>query len=199
MICDIFATVIAYELREQRRKAGLSLAAVARAIGTAATNVSAYERGAKTPNDTTLTRLRAALDAGGDSPVYRYDLVTVPAAAAAIRAGLEQGWSTGDLLRVVREMRANAEHLRSETDRALFYAQPSTTGDRRWDSLLAATTELDALRDDRPVPAWARGHELPHLWFIGDVTGLHATSFARSPSSLAARGIVLDRAALESV
>lgn len=188
-----------YGIRAARRKAGLTLDALARSIGTAASNVSAYERGTKTPNAATETRIRAALDAGRDSPIFRYRLVTAPAAAAAIRAGLKRDWPTPDLLRVVREMRSNRKYLSSDADRALFYSRPSTTGDRRWDALLAAVTEMDALQGHRLVPGRARGHELPHLWFVGNVPGLHAHSLANSPASLLVRGIVLDDASLESV
>jgi len=191
--------VYPYELRSARQKGGLTLAAVARAAGTSATNVSAYERGAKRANDATLARLCAAVRAGSDSPIHRNRLVTVPAAAAAIRSGLRHGWSTADLLRIVRELRSNAAHLRNDTDRAAFYAQPSTTGDRRWDALLAAVTEMDALSDGRDVPAWARGHDLPHLWFVGSSPSLHPHALVHTPSPLAVRGIVLDGAALESV
>lgn len=191
--------VDAYEMRKKRNLCGLSLDTVARSIGTSASNLSAYERGTKTPNAVTVARIRSALMAGGNSPVFAHRLVTVPAAASSIRVGLKQAWPTADLLRVVREMRSNAKHLSSEDDRALFYAQPSTTGDRRWDALLAAVTEMDFLRGNWPVPAWSRGHELPHLWFVGDITSLHAQSLANSPPSLAVRGIVLDGASLESV
>ncbi|MEO6988891.1 MAG: helix-turn-helix transcriptional regulator [Aquihabitans sp.] len=188
-----------YELRSARQESGLSLAAVARAAGTSATNVSAYERGAKRASDATRARLWAAVQAGSDSPIHRNHLVTVPAAAAAIRSGLRRGWSTADLLRVVRELRSNASHLGNDADRAAFYAQPSTTGDRRWDALLASVTEMDAPRDRREVPAWARGHELPHLWFVGSSPSLHPHALVHTPSALAVRGIVLDGASLESV
>jgi len=199
LICDMLVDMSPYELRSERRGSGLSVAAVARAAGTSATNVSAYERGAKRANEATVARLVAAVRAGSASPIHRNRLVTVPAAAAAIRTGLRQGWPTADLLRVVRELRSNAKHLRNDTDRGAFYARPSTTGDRRWDALLAGVTEMDALRDGHDVPAWARGHDLPHLWFVGSSPSLRPHALVHTPSSLAVRGIVLDRASLESV
>lgn len=191
--------MLPYDLRADRLASGLTLEEVARAAGTARSNVSAYERGAKRPNDATFARLTRAIEAGADSPIFRRGLVTVPSAAAAIRSGLRRGWSTADLLRIVRELRSNAARLRDEADRAACWSQPSTTGDRRWDALLAAVTEMDALRAGREVPDWARGHALPHLWFVGSSPSLHAHSLAHSPPSLAARGIVLDAASLESV
>lgn len=193
---DTFGQMDRSALRETRRATGLTLRSLARAVGSSAPNLSAYERGAKRPNPATRVRIEAALGAGGDSPIFRRNLVTVPAAAAAIRAGLRHGWTTADLLRIVRELRSNANHLVDDADRAAFYAAPSTTGDPRWDALLAAVTEMDALREERPVPAWARGHDLSQLWFVGSSPGLHPHALVRSPSSLAARGIVLDGAVL---
>lgn len=187
------------ELRRARRRSGLTLAEVARAAGTSATNISAYERGAKPPNQATLTRLATIIRAGARSPIVTRHLVTAPAAAAAIRRGLRAGETTAALLRVIREMRSNAAHLIDDVDIEAFWARPSTTGDERWDALLAAVAEMDALSGGRPVPRWARGHDLPQMWFVGSSPGLHPHSLVTSPSSLAARGIVLDAAALEMV
>jgi len=47
-------------LREARRRAGLSQAALAERTGTSQATISAYETGAKQPSISTLTRLLAA-------------------------------------------------------------------------------------------------------------------------------------------
>lgn len=188
-----------YELRSKRLANGLTLAAVARAAGTSTSNVSAYERGAKRPSDATVGRLTAVIDVGVNSPIHVNRLMTVPAAASAIRAGLRDGWAVGDVLRIVRELRSNAKWVRDDKEWDAYYAQPSTTGDRRWDAMLAGVTEMDALRSGHEVPGWARGHGLPHLWFVGSNPGLHAYALAHSPASLAFRGVMVDGASLESV
>lgn len=188
-----------WELRRRRRERGLTLRAVARASGTSETNVSAYERGEKVPNERTVERLLAVIDAGADSLIHRHRLLTVPAAAAAIRRGLRQGWSTADLLRVVRELRSNAGEVRTAMDRAAFFARPSTTGDARWDAMLAASVEDLALRDGLEAPPWTRGHALPTFWFVGSSPGLRAYAFARSPLSMQVRGVIVDPADLEAV
>ncbi|MGQ0623167.1 MAG: helix-turn-helix domain-containing protein [Sporichthyaceae bacterium] len=54
-----------------------------------------------------MTRIEAVVDAGRDGIVHARNLLTVPAAAAALRTGLKTGWSTADLLRVVRQMRSD--------------------------------------------------------------------------------------------
>jgi len=188
-----------WDLRARRRVEGLTLKQVARAAGTSETNVSAYERGSKRPSAGTLARLVAVLEAGTDSAIHRRSLLTVPAAAAAIRQGLRAGWTTADLLRLVREMRSNSVFARSERDRAAFFAQPSTTGDQRWDAMLAGNTEDLAFRDGFPAPDWSQGHALPQFWFVGSTPSLAAYAFARSPFSLQVRGVMVDPADLEAV
>ena len=70
-----------WELRELRRKAGLTASQVARATGTSETNVAAYERGDKVPGPVTRERLIDAIAAGSESPIFVNQLVTVPKAA----------------------------------------------------------------------------------------------------------------------
>lgn len=188
-----------WELRTLRRQSGLTLRDVARAAGTSETNVSAYERGAKRPSARTLRRLRAAIGAGADSPVHRAKLSTIPATAAALRGGLRKAWSTAQLLRLVRQMRTDAAHLDGSADRAAFFAEPSTTGDPRWDALLAGAVEDLFVQEGMPAPAWTRGHVLPRFWFVSDSPTLQAYAFAHSPMALQVRGVMLDPADLEAV
>jgi transcriptional regulator with XRE-family HTH domain len=188
-----------WELREQRRAQGLTLREVARAAGTDETNLSAYERGAKVPNRRTLTRVLASIAAGANSPVHTRHLLTAPAAAAALRKGLREGWRTSELLRLIREMRSNAKFVGNAADREAFYAEPSTTGDQRWDAMLAGSVEDLALRDGQSVPEWTRGGPLPQFWFVSSMPSLRAYAFAHSPFSLQVRGVMVDPADLESV
>jgi transcriptional regulator with XRE-family HTH domain len=191
--------VYGWELRDRRRRAGSTLAAVARAAGTSETNLSAYERGAKRPNAATLRRLSAIIDAGAGSTIHQNALLTVPAAAAALRHGIKAGWDTADLLRIVREMIAHAKFAVTPTDEAAFLAAPSTTGDQRWDALLAGAVEDLALRDGRDVPEWTKGHALPTFWFVGSLREMDAYSFGYSPFPLQVRGVMIDPADLASV
>jgi len=188
-----------WELRELRLRGGLTLRQVARAAGTADTNVSAYERGAKIPDPRTLSRLLASVAAGSNSPIHTRHLMTVPATAASLRRGLRDAWTIADLLRLIREMRANLTFLTSPADREAFFAQPSTTGDQRWDAMLAGNVEDLAIREGTDVPAWTRGGALPEFWFVGGIPSLRAYAFAYSPFSLQIRGVMVDPADLESV
>ena len=188
-----------WEIRERRRLSGLTALQVARAIGTRETNIAAYERGDKTPSPATLARLMPAIDLGPTSAIFVNRLLTVPAAAAAIREGVRAGWATRDLLRIVRESRANAKWVIDADELQVYLARPSTTGDRRWDALLAGSTENLALQMKTSVPKWTRGHALPTLWFVGESRFFDAYALAHSPASLKIRGVLVDPSDLESV
>ena len=154
-------------LRDRRTAAGLSLRQVARAAGTSATNISSYERGTKTPNARTLRRLLAAIEAGSSSPIYRMNLLTAPALSSSLRKAVRDGWTTTDRLRLVREMRSNFRHVENQADRDAFLAEPSTTGDARWDALAAGNVENIAIRAGLAVPEWSRGHARSLLTELG--------------------------------
>ena len=188
-----------WEIRERRRLSGLTALQVARAIGTRETNIAAYERGDKTPSPATLARLLPAIDLGPTSAIFVNRLLTVPAAAAAIREGVRAGWATRDLLRIVRESRANAKWVIDADELQVYLARPSTTGDRRWDALLAGSTENLALQMKTSVPTWTGGHALPTFWFVGESRFFDAYALAHSPASLKIRGVMVDPSDLESV
>lgn len=188
-----------WELRETRRKAGLTLKQVARAAGTSESNVAAYERGAKRPSVLTERRMRTAITAGLSSPIHRNGLFTLPAAAAGIRQALRESWPLVDILRIVRQLVSDAQYLENATDWAAFLTEPSTTGDQRWDAMTAAAAEHIALQAGLDPPAWTVGHELDHLWFVSSLPGLDAYLLAHTPMPFAIRGVVVDEAALESV
>jgi transcriptional regulator with XRE-family HTH domain len=190
-----------WDLRAARHAQRLTLRQVAVAAGTSVPNVSAYERGTKAPNASTVSRLVAVVEAGHASPIHRHDLVTVPRCAAALRRILRQAEpTTGELLRLVREMISNADEVwDSAPDRAAFFAAPTTTGDMRWDAMLAGVVEMLHLRHDLDPPAWTVGHALDTIWWVGSVEGLHAYAFAHSPPSLHVRGVMIDPTDLEFV
>lgn len=134
----------------------------------------------------------AALSVDASSPVHARKLVTVPAAAATIRSGLRKSWSTADLLRVVRELGVSIAAVTEPAEQQLILAAPSTTGDQRWDALLAAMAEQLAAGHGVEVPDWTAGHTLPTFWFVGTSPSLRAHAFARTPISMQVRGVMVD-------
>ena len=188
-----------WDLRARRLAAGLTAKQVARAAGTSESNVAAYERGAKRPSLRVVERLVAAIAAGKESPIHAYRLVTVPSAAAGIRAGIRAGWPVEDLFRIVIECLNNAASLESEADRAIFFAEPSTTGDPRWDALLAGVVENWFRVAGQDPPAWAAAvAALDAPWYVAGIPGMYDWALENTPPELKARGIVLDGRSLQS-
>ncbi len=161
--------------------------------------MAAYERGVKSPAPETLARLLDVIEVGAGSSIHAERLLTVPAAAAAIRRRLRSGSTTAELLRIVREMRAHASLVGTSAERRAFFAAPTTTGDQRWDAMLAGVVEEVALDRGLRVPGWTRGHALPRFWFVGSSPGLQAYAFAHSPMSLQVRGVLVDPSDLQAV
>lgn len=190
-----------WDLRKIRTSEGLTLASVARAAGTSTPNLSAYETGRKRPNAATLHRIKTAVAAGADSPIHRSALLTFPACAASIRRDVRSGTaSTGDTLRYVRETINNAAFVvGNRPDRAAFFAEPSTTGDPRWDALLAGVADHLATKHHIDPPRWTSDRYVTPFWFVGTTPALHAYAYAHSPAPLAYRGVFIDPADLESV
>jgi hypothetical protein len=93
-----------------------------------------------------LERILDAIDAGSESRIYVNALVTTPEVSAAIRYGLRHRWTDRELLRIVREQRSNAKWVSRPIDQKVFFARPSTTGDKRWDALIAGSVEDLAVR-----------------------------------------------------
>jgi len=173
-------------LRERRRNASLTAAQVARVTGTSESNIAAYERGGKVAGPLTLQRIVDGL-------------VTVPQASAAIRSGLRHGWTTRELLRVVRELRSNSKWIARPIDQKVFLARPSTTGDRRWDTLLAGATEELVAREGMPAPDWTEGVRLENEWFVAEDPAFKEYLLAHSPGPFRSRNVMIDPDALESV
>jgi len=188
-----------WTLRERRRNARLTAAQVARVTGTSESNIAAYERGVKVVGPLTLQRIIDAIDAGSESTIYVNGLVTMPQASAAIRSGLRHGWTTRELLRVVRELRSNSKWIARPIDQKVFLARPSTTGDRRWDALLAGATEELAARVSMPAPDWAEGVRLANEWFVAEDPAFNEYLLAHSPVPFRSRNVMIDPDALESV
>ena len=126
--------------------------------------------------------------------------MTVPGAAAGIRAGIRDGWTTEDLLRIVCECINNSAWLETPVDRAIFFARPSTTGDPRWDALLAGVVEHLSREAGREPPAWVLGvRALAAEWYVVSISGMFDWTVENTPEPLARRKVLVDSYSLEAV
>ncbi|MGA8045416.1 MAG: hypothetical protein WCA30_04040 [Dermatophilaceae bacterium] len=131
----------------------LSQADFAAALETSASRFSAYRAGRTVPSAAFYLRalrlaaaLKSARDLGWMSPV---------STAREIRDALREG----DDVWAVKMALQGRDHLREllrtgDATSDAWTASPRTTGDRRWDALLAALTRHEFLTAGRRAPAW---------------------------------------------
>lgn len=119
--------------------------------------------------------------------------------ASAVRLALRSGQP--EALRAVAELVVDVGQAGDARRRELIAPTPPSTGDVRWDALLAGVGEMLALRHHLPVPAWTAAPErfLTRWWTIADRPGAAVSAFTETPAALANRGVFLHASSLESV
>lgn len=125
--------------------------------------------------------------------------LTAGDAAEAIRAELTHG-DTDFALRILGRSLADLRSLSGLGDiagQAAFLAEPPSTGDHRWDTLLATAVGHVCGQLGIPAPAWTHVLPLDVWWFPVFDPVLAARTMQRTPPAFAARGIWLDARALE--
>lgn len=119
---------------------------------------------------------------------------TINDVASEIAGALE-----GDRLRIVRQFIMDAA---SATDLpGAINHEPRTTGDERWDALLAGVVEDLAFTRRLPTPVWTADpcRFLETWWFVTRYKAMHATAMAHTPAALANRGVFVTRSSLVNV
>jgi hypothetical protein len=105
------------------------------------------------------------------------------------------------LLRMIAQAISDYRALSSVEDQNRFMQRPESTGDRRWDAMLAAVAEREARRSGRAIPEWVYDSEfvLSPWWFLSPTESLRAYSLQHSAPEFAVRNIFIDADSLESV
>ena len=117
--------------------------------------------------------------------------------SVSIRSDILTAASKGSTLRLVRQFVMNAD--RSADVASMITLAPDSTGDERWDALVAGVCEDIAYRHGVAVPAWTSTPPLSQFWFVTDFERLHPTAFLESPPALARRGVFMRRDSLVNV
>lgn len=161
--------------------------------------IAAYEGGAKQPSITTLNRLLAAAGCsvawflGRDRSIVH---ATVDAIARSLHVGDEQ-----EALRLAADLWTGLTKMSADHVPAAIEADPGSTGDKRWDALVAGVVERAAHVAQTPVPMWtgASTRFLDEWWFLTPYRSLHASAVVETPAELANRGVFVHEASLGSV
>jgi hypothetical protein len=76
--------------------------------------------------------------------------------------------------------------------------EPPSTGDARYDALLAAIAEYLCAREGVLAPTWVESPSrfLDQWWFVSGIRSLHADAIVHSPISFARRGVFITAGAL---
>lgn len=76
--------------------------------------------------------------------------------------------------------------------------EPPSTGDARYDAMLAAIAEYLCAREGMLAPAWVEDSRrfLDQWWFVSGIRSLHADAIVHSPISFARRGVFITAGAL---
>jgi hypothetical protein len=73
----------------------------------------------------------------------------------------------------------------------LLLDQPESTGDERWDALLAALAEHLLAQEDLAPPAWVEARVLRRAWFPAELAIHRADALAWAPAAFRKHGVYL--------
>ena len=190
-------------LQEARRRLGLTQVRAASLLGTSQANVSAYESGRLEPGRVVGGRIDALAALAPTSAYRTGHLSTLASASAQLRADLHDGRSQTDMLRVAIQASDDFARLEDDADRALFLAEPSPTGSRNWDALVAGLAVHLCRTVQAPrVPRWTADptRTVDYVWWVDSpAVTLHAHQVQDAIPSMRSRGVMLSRRNLESV
>jgi transcriptional regulator with XRE-family HTH domain len=196
---------LALVLRDARARLALTQAHAAQLLATQQANISAYERGRLEPGRVVAERIQSLAALTQNSVYADYLASTIPSAAAHIRDDLAAGRSESDMLRVVIQASDDFARLTDPADRAFFLAEPSPSGSRQWDALLAGlAVHLCRQATMASTPIWTTdpARALDHVWWFGRsevVMAMRPHVLREAVPSMRARGIMFSRRNLESV
>jgi hypothetical protein len=127
------------------------------------------------------------------------DWLTVAEFAAAI-AGEVDGGDEVFALRVLAKALSDVRSLSEPADVIRFLQKPTSTGDRRWDVLVASAVARECRLRRLDAPQWTDAEGVEPWWFpaLIDETLLPLT-IQRTPPELARKGVWLDERALEVI
>ncbi len=186
-------------IKTARRRAGLTQTELAQRAATTQSSVAAYETGAKEPSMATLTRLVAAAEfVIGWSLTPAESPVTTTVEAIARRLFADED---AEALRLAADLSTRLESMKPGEVARAIENDPGSTGDGRWDALIAGLAEKAAHGAGVRSPVWtvAPSRFLDSWWFLTPYRSLHASALVDSPPELANRGVFVHEASLRSI
>lgn len=185
---DIDMATVMGALDAALRRSGLDQTEFARALGTSGSRYSTYRNGSVAPTAAFL--MRAIRIADQMSAAHAEHLPTAPDAARSVRTALRENrpeWALALILGVRDRILADATTRHRALD---TWGIPASTGDTRWDRLLAATIRHALSAVGQTPPAWTDVRALDFVWLpVESLRFDEAQVRARTPDWLAAWNI----------
>jgi transcriptional regulator with XRE-family HTH domain len=185
-------------LRTARHSRNLSTRGLAKLAHVNQPGITAVERGHEDATATRLEKLLAPL--GCQLSLLPTRLRPVWKAADRVRAALDEG-DTRTAQREVIQLSDDLQRAEPATRVALAIAPPTSTGNQRYDALIAAVVDLLLSRDNLPRPVWLDDdlRALSEPWDFEPVAKLREAARAATPEAVRRHGIYLDPAELVSI
>ncbi len=197
-------TPIVKRLVLMRETAGLTQVEVASRLGTSQPVIARLEAGGRDPRLSTLQRYARVVGADIEViPSPGPDSGTAARLADRIRARLSsQEESATVTFREVLQFLDDTRDLPSEDVAARLSVEPLSTGDRRWDAMVAAAVDWVASNGGMEPPRWvsaSRWQLRSPGWVLTPHERLHDLVRENTPAEFARHGVYVDSASLQSV
>jgi hypothetical protein len=121
-----------------------------------------------------------------------------PMTVADLAARLSRAADDGTRWKLVWEFLEEYRWESGDAQPALLADEPPSTGDERWDALLAALAEHLAAKDDLAPPDWAELRILRRPWFPAQLRVQRADALVHAPAAFRKHGVYLSAADLEA-
>ena len=126
------------------------------------------------------------------SDVRQYRAMTLPELARLLSDASRSEW-----WRLVAEFLEEYRWEPMDSRHQLLDAEPPSTGDPRWDVLLAALAEHLAARDGRGAPPWSESRRLERFWFPFNTPAARVDAVVHAPAAFRRRGVFVSIHELE--
>lgn len=180
---------VATQLRAALRVSGLSLRGFAAALGTSHSRLSSYLKGTASPSAAFFLRALRQGAALGEANARGW--MTPQSTRQVLKDAIAQGderWA----FKVVTQARDQVRAMLATPDEpaAAWETRPSSTGEERWDGLLAAVIAHEFAASGRTPPAWTE-FRAAQEWVIPNLLLEETEIREATPVWLAERGIYI--------
>lgn len=185
-----------------RRERGLTQADVAERLGTSQPVIARLEAGGRDPRLSTLERYARVVGADLDVRTAGPPRGLAAGLADRVRERLGRSESATTTFREVVQFIDDARAVPVEDLRDAVDQEALSTGDRRWDAVVAAAVDWVCSTQDVTPPRWtsaARWRVPAPGWVVSPHERLHAVIRAETPPEFARHGVYVDQASLVSV